>query len=75
MAPAATAPVVDWQAVREKLAARRKELFEQLLQHPEEIRLAAEIRHLDDELVVCSDHLQRERRQMDSKGAPGTRSW
>ena len=59
---------VDWQSVREKLAARRRDLFERLLENPGNIKLAAEIRRLDDELQVCADHIQRDRQRAAKDG-------
>lgn len=54
---------IDWQTVREELARKRKELFDCFLKNPKEIRFAAEVRRLDDELFVCNDHLEQSRRQ------------
>ena len=57
------ATLIDWQSVREKLAAQRKELFECLLENPGDIELSVEIRRLDDELQVCTEHMERDRRR------------
>jgi len=52
---------VDWNKVRQELRARRTELFDRFLKNPGKISLAAEIKMLDDELLNCSEHLQREK--------------
>jgi len=54
---------IDWKSVREKLAAQRKELFQCLLEDPDDLHLAAEIRRLDDELQLCAGHVERDRRR------------
>jgi len=59
---------IDWQSVRERLLDQRKELFDSLLRNPAKIRLAAEIRQLDDELQVCSEHIERDRRRAATRG-------
>jgi len=52
---------VDWKKVRQELQARRTEAFDHFLKNPSDIHLAIEIKLLDDELVDCSEHVQRER--------------
>jgi len=52
---------VDWKKVREQLKAKRNELFHRFERSPGDIRLAIEIKILDDEMWDCSEHLQGER--------------
>ncbi|HEX4003340.1 MAG TPA: hypothetical protein VHX36_11880 [Candidatus Acidoferrales bacterium] len=56
---------IDWKNVRTQLAKQRKELFELLEKNPENIRLAAEIKRLDDQISECSERIQRERPDQD----------
>jgi hypothetical protein len=55
-----SATSIDWQDVRKQLRGKRKELFAQFEKNPENTRLAPEIKHLDDEIVVCSEHVRCE---------------
>ena len=54
---------IDWQSVREELTRKRKELFDCFLKHPEHIHFAVEVRRLDDELFVCNDHIDQNRKR------------
>jgi hypothetical protein len=54
---------IDWSAVRKNLASERAELYERFLRNPEDIRLAIEIKHLDDQMLDCSEHMEHERRR------------
>ena len=49
---------IDWQDVRKQLTGKRKELFVQFEKNPENILLAPEIKHLDDQIVECSEHVR-----------------
>jgi hypothetical protein len=55
-----SATSIDWQDVRKRLTGKRKELFAQFEKNPGNIRLAPEIKHLDDQIVVCSEHVRCE---------------
>jgi hypothetical protein len=55
--------LIDWQSVRGKLASERKELFDCLLENPKDIHLAAAVRRLDDELLLCAEHMERDRKR------------
>jgi hypothetical protein len=55
-----SATFIDWQDVRKQLRGKRKELFAQFEKNPANIRLAPEIKHLDDQIVECSEHTRRE---------------
>lgn len=59
--------LIDWQNVREQLAARRRKLFDCFEENPENIRLAVEIKRLDDELLVCTDHIASNRKRGEHK--------
>jgi len=52
---------IDWKKVREELRAKRTELFDRFVKNPGKISLATEIKMLDDEMLNCSEHLQREK--------------
>jgi hypothetical protein len=56
---------IDWKGVRKELAGKRTELFERFEKHPGEIHLATEIKLLDDEMLECNEHMQRERNHQD----------
>jgi hypothetical protein len=51
---------VDWKKVRQELRARRTEVYDRFMKHPEQIRLAIEIKLLDDEILDCAEHEQHE---------------
>jgi len=52
---------VDWKKVRQELRTKRTEVFDRFVKDPSKIRLAIEVKLLDDELLECAEHLQRER--------------
>ena len=54
---------IDWNSVRKELAEKRAELFNRFVRHPENIRLAVEIKHLDDQLVECHEHMAHARKR------------
>ena len=54
---------VDWQSVRKELAERRTELFDRFEKNPKDTHLAIEIKHLDDQMLDCSEH------EMEQRGA------
>ena len=58
-------PSTDWKRLRVELAARRSELFKRFVRNPADIRLAGEIRLLDDQILECSEHMESERRHQD----------
>ena len=70
-----TTSIIDWQKVSEKLADKRRELFDCWLAHPEKIQLAAEIRRLDDELFVCAERARRAMRRNERKLFTGRREF
>jgi hypothetical protein len=51
---------VDWKKVRQELRARRAEAFDRFEKNPGNIRLAIEIKLLDDEILDCAEHEQYE---------------
>jgi hypothetical protein len=52
---------VDWQKVRQELEVRRTQLIDRFVKNPGEVCLAIEIKMLDDAMLECAEHLQRER--------------
>ncbi len=56
------ATAVNWKKVREELKARRAQTYDRFLKNPDDIRLALEIKLLDDEILDCADHLQYQQR-------------
>ncbi len=51
---------IDWKNVRKELAVRRMELFDRFVKNPADVRLASEIRLLDEKLLECTEHMERE---------------
>ena len=51
---------VDWKKVRQELKARRTEAYDRFVKNPGDIRLAIEIKLLDDEILDCAEHEQHE---------------
>jgi hypothetical protein len=56
---------INWKSVRIELGAQRQELFKTFLKNPADIRLAKEIRLLDEQLLKCSERMERERKHQD----------
>jgi hypothetical protein len=63
--PRIVAHAIDWKNVRIELGTTRKDLFERFVKNPADIRLAKEIRRLDDQLLTCLEHMQCGRRHQD----------
>jgi len=51
-----------WKKKRDDLKIKRNLLFEKYSKHPEEFRLALEIKKIDDEIADCTQHVEQERR-------------
>jgi hypothetical protein len=51
---------VDWQKVRQELRVRRTQLFDRFVKNPGDVRLAIEIKMLDDQVSECAERLQLE---------------
>lgn len=45
---------------REVLTAKRDALFAQFLRNPEDIRLALEIKSIDDQVAECAEQMRQE---------------
>lgn len=45
---------------REVLTAKRNALFAQFLRNPEDIRLALEIKFIDDQVAECTEQMRQE---------------
>jgi hypothetical protein len=56
---------INWKSVRIELGAKREELFKSFLKNPADIRLAKEIRLLDEQLLKCREHMACERKRQD----------
>jgi hypothetical protein len=52
---------MDEHTKRAKLKIKRKLLFEKFLKTPLDIRLAPEIKLIDDQVVECTDQISRQR--------------
>jgi hypothetical protein len=50
--------LIDWKNVLKELVGKRTELFERFVKDPANIRLAREIKRLDDQILECREHLQ-----------------
>jgi hypothetical protein len=48
---------------REVLTAKRDVLFKKFLRNPEEIRLALEIKFIDDQVALCTEQMRQERKR------------
>jgi len=49
---------VDWKSKRDELKAKREPLFNRYLKHPNDIRLALEIKKIDDQIAECTEQMQ-----------------
>lgn len=55
-----TVPPIDWKTKRDRLRSKRGPLFENYLKHSYDIRLALEIKIIDDQIAECTEHLVEE---------------
>jgi hypothetical protein len=51
------ASATDWKTKRDELKARRNPLFKQYLKSPQDIRLAQEIKEIDDQIAECTERM------------------
>jgi hypothetical protein len=51
-----------WKKKRDTLKTKRNSLFETYTRDPENFHLAREIKEIDDEIAVCTQHVEQERR-------------
>jgi hypothetical protein len=49
---------VDWKNKREELKAKRKPLFTRYLKNPKDIRMAVELKHIDDQIAECTERME-----------------
>ena len=56
-----------WKRKREDLKSRRTPLFEKYEKYPNDLRLALEIKLIDDEIAECTEHMKQERGSSDAK--------
>jgi hypothetical protein len=49
---------IDWRTVRRELTDERAKLFERFVENPADVRLAEEIKQLDDRILQCKKHVQ-----------------
>ena len=52
---------IDEHTQRAKLKAKRHLLFERFLKTPQDIRLAPEIKLMDDQIAECTSQMRRKR--------------
>ena len=50
-------PSMDWKTKRDQLRSRRAPLFENYLRNSYDVRLALEIKTIDDQIAECTEHL------------------
>jgi hypothetical protein len=55
-----SAAPIDWLSEREELQARRNPLFERFEINPHNVRLAMEIKKIDDQIAECTERLTQE---------------
>jgi hypothetical protein len=49
---------VDWKSKREELKAKRKPLFTWYAKNPNHIRMALELKHIDDQIAECTERME-----------------
>ena len=49
---------VDWKSKREELKAKRKPLFTRYVKNPNDIRMALELKHIDDQIAECPERME-----------------
>jgi len=49
---------VNWKSRREDLKAKRKPLFARYLKNPNDIRMALELKHIDDRIAECTERME-----------------
>ena len=66
-----TARAGVWKRKREDLKNRRTALFKRYEKHPGELRLALEIKNIDDQIAECTQEIERENRRLEPvQGVP-----
>jgi hypothetical protein len=54
-----------WKRKREDLRNRRIALFKRYAKNPNDLRLALEIKSIDDQIAECSQQMQRANRKLE----------
>jgi hypothetical protein len=66
-----TARAGVWKRKREDLKNRRTALFKSYEKHPGELRLALEIKSIDDQIAECTQQIEYENRRLEPvRGVP-----
>jgi hypothetical protein len=68
-----TARAGIWNRKREDLKNRRAPLFNTYEKNPNDLRLALEIKIIDDQIAECTQQIERENRRPEP--ALGVRAW
>jgi hypothetical protein len=61
-----TAHAGVWKRKREELKNRRTPLFKKYEKSPNDLRLALEIKTIDDQIAECNHQMERENRKLES---------
>jgi hypothetical protein len=59
-----------WKKKRDDLKTRRNSLFAAYSKDPENFHLAREIKDIDDEIAVCTPHIEQESRAEQRAASP-----
>jgi hypothetical protein len=68
-----TARAGVWKRKREDLENRRTALFKRYKRSPGDLRLALEIRNIDDQIAECTQQIECENRRLAPEG--GVQAW
>lgn len=60
-----TARAAVWKRKREDLRNRRTPLFKRYEKNPSDLRLALEIKTIDDQIAECMQQMERENREFE----------
>jgi hypothetical protein len=53
---------IDWTSKRQDLRTKRRLLIRDFEEHPSDVGLALKIKAIDDEIVVCTEHVEKKQR-------------
>jgi hypothetical protein len=53
---------IDWTSKREDLKSKRRLLVRNFEEQPSDVGIALKIKAIDDEIVVCTEHIEKVRR-------------
>jgi hypothetical protein len=65
-----TARACVWKRKREDLKNRRTPLFKRYEKNPNDLRLALEIKSIDDQIAECTQQIELENRGLSGHGDP-----